>query len=269
MLIHGFPDFWYSWRKQIPMFSTEYKLIIPDLRGYNESEKPDGVESYSMSMLVQDMIMLVKTETNEKVVVIGHDWGGSIAWNMTMRVPNLIEKLVVLNSPHPIPFLQKIWEIDINQYRNSWYVLLFQLQNIPQLVLEKNNFKFLVDILNMSSSKTGSFTEEDIRNYLTSWSKKGATEAMVNFYKANWDFHKFLSMNDDQRKSLVKRFPKIQVPTMVLWGVDDDALDVNFNEKIDQYVNSELILHRIEDAGHWVHLDQSNKVNKYLEEFLK
>ncbi len=269
LLIHGFPDFWYSWRQQIPaLVQAGYNIIAPDLKGYNKSDKPTGLKQYSMSILVGEYIELLKTLGKEQVIVVGHDWGGAVAWNLAMYAPEAIEKLVVLNSPHPIPFLQKFWSIDLKQLQKSWYVLLFQLPDIPEKILPQDNFKFLRTMLHLSAINKNTFTDKDIEKYVEAWSQPDTIPAMLAYYRANWNIGQLLAMSKEQQQEMLNRFPKISVQTLVIWGEKDGALDKSLNDGLDQLVSGSFKLKLFANAGHWVHLDLPDQVNELLLSFL-
>ncbi|MFX0209524.1 MAG: alpha/beta fold hydrolase, partial [Candidatus Hodarchaeota archaeon] len=131
-MLHGFPDFWYSWRQQIPVLSKDFRVVAPDLRGYNKSSKPEGVDNYSTSLLVEDILGLIEILGETKAVVVGHDWGGHVAWNLAMMAPEKVSNLVIINCPHPVPLLEAFWSMRFQQLQKSWYVFFFQIPTIPE-----------------------------------------------------------------------------------------------------------------------------------------
>src|SRR5215210_1657399 len=176
ILLHGFPEFWYSWRHQLPALAgAGFRAVAPDLRGYNQSDKPPGVESYRPELLVQDVVGLIEKLGGGPAVVVGHDWGGIIAWLATMRRPDLVQKLVVLNAPHPATFETEVRHA--RQLFRSWYAFFFQLPWFPEAVLRFQDFGIVGHALRHHTAHSDAFTREDIRRYREALAKPGAATA--------------------------------------------------------------------------------------------
>jgi pimeloyl-ACP methyl ester carboxylesterase len=268
LLLHGFPEFWYSWRHQIPVLSKRFKVIAPDLRGYNESEKPTGLRSYSYNILVQDIKEMIAAQGVKSASVVGHDWGGAIAWYLAMMAPEYVKRLVILNCPHPIALVESYLSMMMRQLQKSWYIFFFQLPDIPEKVLSQNNCEFLRKMLVGSAVNKGTFTEEDLQRYVEAWSKPGALTASINYYRANMNIAQILALPREQQESMVRRYQKVKCPTLVIWGEDDAALDKSLTIGMNKYVEGHYEIKYIPKCGHWVQQEKADEVNKLLLEFL-
>ena len=268
ILLHGFPDFWYTWRYQIPFLSDTFRVIAPDLRGYNLSDKPEGLESYAMANLVGDIIGIIKSLGSENVSLIGHDWGGAIAYNLAINAPGLVDKLVIINCPHPVSLINAFWSMNLRQLPKSWYVFFFQMKDTPEQVLSRNNYEMLRKILLSSILNKESISEADIGKYVENWSQPGALSASINYYRKNWDIAPMMLIDESQKNALIASFPKITVPSLVIWGELDTALDKSLNFGLEKHFSSSFDLHPIPEAGHWPHLDVPDRVNDLLHSFL-
>lgn len=255
VLLHGFPEFWYSWRHQIgALAEAGYRVIAPDMRGYNLSEKPKGLASYRMEALVGDVLGLIKDAGEESAVVVGHDWGGVVAWQVALRHPRVVEKLAILNAPHPVVFAKKLrtWE----QFQKSLYILQFQ-SPFAERVIRRDGFALLDKLLQRDPVHTEAFSEEDRRLYCEALGQEGALTAGLNYYRA-------------AARDLSSYWPKRQIveaPTQVIWGEQDKYLGLSLLEGLEHWVRV-LRVDRISDASHWVQCDTPERVNALLLEFL-
>src|SRR5215203_4535801 len=183
VLLHGFPEFSYGWRKQIPaLVEAGCRVIIPDQRGYNLSDKPKDIKAYSVNTLVDDIIGLIDALGYEKVNLVGHDWGAGVAWALAIKYPERLQRLSIMNVPHPA-VMKRFLQRDFEQMRRSWYVFFFQLPWLPEAGLKRGNWRGAESSLR-SSGKVNSFTAEDILKYKEAWSQPGAMTAMINWYRA-------------------------------------------------------------------------------------
>ncbi len=255
VLLHGFPEFWYGWRKQIPALAQAgCRVIVPDQRGYNLSDKPKDVKSYDVYTLVEDIIGLIDALEYEKVNLVGHDWGAIVAWALANKYPERLQRLSVMNAPHPA-VMRKFLQRDLEQIRRSWYVYFFQLPWLIEKAMSANDWRNAERSLR-ETSKTNSFTDEDIVKYKEAWSQPGAMTAMINWYRAAARYP--FPITNDMR---------IKVPTLMMWGMKDFALTHRMARPSMDYVNEgNLIL--FPEATHWVHLDAAEEVNHYLADFL-
>ncbi|MFX0151981.1 MAG: alpha/beta fold hydrolase [Candidatus Hodarchaeota archaeon] len=268
LLLHGFPDFWYSWRYQIPVLSDYYQVFAPDLRGYNKSDKPKGVENYSTSILVQDIKDFINEIGGEQAIVVGHDWGGAIAWNLAMIAPECVSKLIILNCPHPIPLLEAFWSMKFQQLQKSWYVFFFQIPNIPEAMLSGNNYESLVRMVKGSIFNKQALNSKDLQRYIEAWSQPGALTASINYYRANWNPAQIMSMTEEQQINLKRRFPKVKCPTLVIWGERDLALDKFLIKETQKYIDGSYKIIYLPEFGHWVHMEAPELVNNSILSFL-
>jgi epoxide hydrolase 4 len=254
VLLHGFPEFWYGWRKQIPaLVDAGCRVIIPDQRGYNLSDKPKGIKSYRTDELVKDVVGLMDALEYQKVNVVGHDWGAVVAWTLAYQHPERLQHLGILNVPHPL-VMRRFLQRDLEQIRRSWYVFLFQIPWLPEAGMRAEDWRSAVRALR-GSGLIHTFTNEDIEKYKEAWSQPGAITAMINWYRALR-----YQMN-------VPKQMQIRVPTLMMWGMKDVALTHRMaRPSMDHVDEGNLIL--IPDATHWVQLDAAEEVNHYLIDFL-
>jgi len=184
VFLHGFPEFWYSWRHQIPFFSKHFNVVVPDMRGHGETERPAEINEYRIEKLVADIVELIHSLGQEKAIVVGHDWGGAIAWSVAMMSPSIVEKLIVMNTPHPAVFQKNAFR-NYEQMQKSWYMFFFLLQDVHENKLSSNNFELLKNVFEISVKRKEKFTQSDIEGYVSSWSKEGGITGGINYYRAN------------------------------------------------------------------------------------
>ena len=256
ILLHGFPEFWYGWRKQTPVLAEAgYRVIVPDQRGYNLSDKPKGVKPYRMDMLVADILGLIDALGYEKAHLIAHDWGAAVAWELAIRYPERLRKLGILNAPHPAVMHNFLRRGDPEQLRRSWYIFAFQIPWLPEYSLRKNDWRNTVRAMR-GSGKIHTFTNEDILKYKGAWSQPGALTAMINWYRAAW--RHWLKLRGDLC---------VKVPTLMIWGMNDVALSHRMaRPSLDYCDDGKLVF--FEDATHWVQHDEAEDVTQCLLDFL-
>jgi pimeloyl-ACP methyl ester carboxylesterase len=248
VMLHGFPEFSFSWRKQIPVLAKAgYRVIAPDLRGYGESSRPDDVDAYKMTSIVQDIAGLI-VQNGGSCTLVGHDWGGIASWLLPMLHPTLVERLVVMNAPHFVPMRREI-NRSFGQKMRLLYQLFFNLPVLPEL--------FIRLFGKMLMSRLGSFTPDEVQTYVDTWRKPGATTAMLNYYRA-------IRKHRAELRGLMR---KIEVPTMLIWGERDPVFHKEMTEDFGEWVPN-LRVARIPEAGHFVQTDAAEKVNALLLEFL-
>jgi len=261
ILLHGFPEFWYGWRNQIqPLAEAGFRLLAPDQRGYNRSEKPKGVENYQIELLAADAVGLIEAAGRKTACLVGHDWGAAVAWEVALRYPDQIEKLAILNVPHP-DIMQRYLRSSLQQMAKSWYILFFQLPFLPEAMLRANDWEVAVQML-QRSGLPGSFTEEDIETYRRAWWQRDAMTSMINWYRAI--FRRALRGPLNPRQIDLRR---VSVPTLMLWGKNDIALSQEMAPpSIALCESGELVF--FENATHWVQHDEAAAVNQRLIDFL-
>lgn len=262
ILLHGFPEFHYGWRKQIPaLVSAGFRVIVPDQRGYNLSEKPKGISSYDVDILAKDVIGLLDHFGMEKTFLVGHDWGAVVAWTIALNYPERLKKLAILNVPHPDVMTRFILE-NAEQRKKSWYVFFFQIPLFVEWTLSRGNFRNMARML-VGSGRKSTFSADDLTEYKKAWSQRGALTGMVNWYRAIFrrSFKHVL-----QWKNVPAR--RVKVPTLMLWGKRDVALSHEMVEpSIALCDEGEAVF--FDKATHWVQHDEADEVNRRLIEFLK
>jgi epoxide hydrolase 4 len=267
LFLHGFPEFWYAWKDQLAEFGKDHLAVAPDQRGYNLSDKPEGVDAYAASNLVADIRALAAHLNGGKpFVLVGHDWGGAIAWTFAMRHPELVERLVIINAPHPGVFDRELAHNPAQQ-QASQYMLLFRSPGAEQ-TLSANNYGALVNGVLGELKQSGKVTEADLAAYREAWSQPGALTGGLNWYRAS----RVGPPVDGQRESLVAAVGagtlKVTVPTLVIWGEKDSALLTGNLVGLEEYV-PRLTIKRIPDGSHWVVHEHPQLVNRLIREFLQ
>jgi pimeloyl-ACP methyl ester carboxylesterase len=254
ILLHGFPEFSFGWHRQISfLVENGYRVIVPDQRGYNTSAKPRGRWSYHIRRLTDDVIGIMDKLQLQRVYLVGHDWGGMVAWFLAAAHPQRFIKLVNLNIPHPQVMLDTL-KTDKRQRKMSWYIFFFQLPILPEIWLRKDNFHNLVLALQKTSRK-GTFSDSDLNRYREAWRQPRALTGMIHWYRAAYSM----------RFSKYRHTP-ITVPTLLIWGRKDRALsDVMAEPSIAKCTNGRL--HFIDDASHWVQHEAAAEVNRHIINF--
>ncbi len=256
VLLHGFPEFWYSWRYQIPFLAEHgYTVVAPDLRGYNDTDKPR--RGYDVPTLLCDIVGLLSGLGQEKAIIVGHDWGGALAWAFAMRYPAMTERLIVMNAPHPGAMLREIRTL--RQLRKSWYMFFFQIPWLPEYMLLRNHANAIGRSLRGSAVQKSVFTREETAKYQESMSKPGAMTAALNYYRQLFRHLPHTSWGTKFH---------VSAPTLLIWGEQDIALGIELTTGLEQWVDN-IEIKRIPDSGHWVQQEQPDKVNEYMLEFLQ
>lgn len=258
VLLHGFPEFWYSWRHQIPVLAQRFKVVAPDLRGYNESDKPVGVANYRVDTLTADVMNLIQAFGEEKAIIVGHDWGGGIAWVFAAAYPQATKKLIVMNCPHPAAF-QKHLRNNRRQLRRSWYIFFFQIPWLPEFGIRLNARRFIEQAFRGMAVRKEAFPDEELRRYVEAIQKPGAATAAINYYRAA--FRERLRNGD-------RHFATITCPTLLIWGEEDIALGKELTYDMEQYFTDRFEIKYIPHCSHWVQQEQPELVNQYMSEFL-
>lgn len=253
LLLHGFPDFWYGWRFQIPALAAGFRVVAPDLRGYNTSDRPTGIRPYRVSELVRDIAGLVRHFGAERAHVVGHDWGGVVAWYLAMLEPGVVERLVVANAPHPAAFRRELRTP--GQMLRSWYAAFFQLPWLPEAALRRGDYAALRAVFRREPARPEAFTREDVARYRETFARPGALTAMLNYYRA------------------AVRFPPprvrvIDAPTLLVWGDRDPHLSVRLTTGLERWV-PRLRVEHLPHATHWVLTDAPEQVSALVDGFLR
>ena len=247
VMLHGFPDFWYSWREQMAALEGEYRVAALDLRGYNRSDQPQGMEQYAMPKLVGDVAAVIAAEGASSAVVVGHDWGGAIAWNVAMFRPELVEALVILNLPHPAALAREL-RTNPQQQRNSQYARNFQQPNAHEALTADALAEWVRDAA--------------ARPHYIDAFERSSFEAMLNYYKAN-----FPSAAPDAPPAT--DFPKVRSPVLMFHGLDDQALLPGGLNDTWNWLEKDLTLVTVPGAGHFVQQDASALVSATMVDWLR
>jgi pimeloyl-ACP methyl ester carboxylesterase len=268
LFLHGFPEFWYEWKKQLAEFGRDHLAVAPDMRGYNLSSKPSELSAYEMPHLVEDVRALAEHLGHKRFVLVGHDWGGVVAWGFAMQHPRMLEKLVIVNAPHPGVFM-RLLQGDPAQQKASQYMLMFRGAGAEQM-LSANDYGLLVSIVLGDLLKNGIFTEEDRKAYLTAWSQPGALTGGLNYYRASRvgpPDPASAGRSTVDFASLPAEL-ELDVPTLVIWGEKDTALMASNLDGLDRYV-PHLMVKRIPDGSHWVIHEKPAEINREIRDFIR
>jgi pimeloyl-ACP methyl ester carboxylesterase len=256
VLLHGFPEFWYSWRRQIPALAAAgFRVVAPDMRGYNLSSKPPVVDDYATEKLAADVRDLIHERGEHAALLAGHDWGGAVAWATAIEHPEVVERLAILNLPHPRRLLRG-W-LDPRQLLRSWYVFFFQLPWLPERALRARRWEALRRGPE-HDARPGAFSAEDVERYVEAWSQPGAITAMVNYYRA--------ALRQTPWRAEAGMRP-VQARTLVIWGQRDRHLRHQLAEPRRADVPHLDRVVRLPDASHWVQNDEPEQVSRLLAEF--
>jgi pimeloyl-ACP methyl ester carboxylesterase len=254
LFLHGFPEFWYSWRHQLAEFANDYTCVALDLRGYNESDKPEGVGAYRMEELVRDVEGVIRKLGYDRCILVGHDWGGAIAWSFAYAHPSMLESLIIMNLPHPAKFAAGLQTPQ--QLLRSWYIGFFQVPFLPELLIQAGDYWLIEQMFRGMAIRKDAFTSNDIRQFKAAAAKPGALTAMINYYRA------LLSGN-----FMNQTWSVLEVPTLMIWGEEDTALGKELTVGTEDYVR-DFHLRYIPNCSHWVQQEQPEQVNSYMREFL-
>ena len=257
VLLHGFPEFWYSWRFQIPFLAEHgYTVVAPDLRGYNETDKPR--KGYDTTTLTRDIEGLIKGLGQEKAIIVGHDWGGAVAWIFAARYPEMTGRLIIMNAPHPLAFQREMRTL--RQLRKSWYIFFFQLPWLPEYVLLRNNANGVGRMLRGAAAQKAVFPPEVTAKFQQAMSMPGAMKSALNYYRQ-------LFRRTPGSVAAASNGFRVHAPTLIIWGEQDIALGLELLNGLEQWVDN-IQIQRIPDSGHWVQQEQPDKVNQLMLDFL-
>ncbi|MBP2291511.1 alpha/beta fold hydrolase [Azospirillum rugosum] len=253
ILLHGFPEFWYGWRRQVgALAAAGFRVLVPDQRGYGMSDKPPGIDSYTTDRLAADVLALADWAGCRTFSVVGHDWGGIVAWWVALVRLDRVARLVILNAPHPAtvrPYALR----HPTQAARSWYVLAFQLPRLPERMMAAHGFRMAERAL-LGTSRPGTFDADDLACYREAWGRPGALTAMVNWYRA-------------LRRGLRPPNARVRAPTLILWGDRDRFLEQGLAEAAAALCDDARVVH-MEKASHWVQHEEAARVNRDLTAFL-
>jgi pimeloyl-ACP methyl ester carboxylesterase len=262
ILLHGFPEFWYTWQKQLFALGEKFHVVAPDMRGYNLSDKPSRVEDYRIDNLVADVIGLIDHFGAKQAAIVGHDWGAGVAWAVAQKHAERVSKLAVLQVP-----LLAAWRANLTfkQLARSWYMFFFQIPRLPEWLIARQNFRAIERTFQERVGRKNSFTQQDVKRYKEAARQPGALTGAVNYYRANlFDrlFPRKQTMNGKQRDG------RIRVPTLFIYGEQDFAIIPATVRGLDKYIDADYSEVRIPDSGHWVQNEAPEEVNAALLAFL-
>jgi pimeloyl-ACP methyl ester carboxylesterase len=253
LFLHGFPDFWYGWRHQLPEFAKDHTVVAIDMRGYNDSEKPAAKGAYAMDQLVGDVAGVIEQLGEGRAILVGHDWGGAVAWATANERPELIDRLVIMNIPHPAIMLKAIARPP--QLFKSWYMFAFQLPLLPELFLTVNNAAATAAIFKGALVNKAAISDADLDQYRRAMTKPGAATAQINYYR---------NILGAPRG---RGFQKLRMPTLLIWGEEDIVLGRELTEGTERWVE-DLTLKFVPGCGHFVQQECPAEVNAIVRGFL-
>jgi pimeloyl-ACP methyl ester carboxylesterase len=252
VLLHGFPEFWYGWRQQIaPLVEAGFRVVAPDLRGYNLSSRPDGFTAYTADKLATDVRGLIRELGAESAMVVGHDWGGTVAWTLAMNHPEVVDRLAILNAAHPRRLSEGLR--NPRQLLRSWYFFYFQFPGLPERRARRWHWRFFKRFLRDARPQ---YTEQELDRYVEAWSRPGAAKALIDYYRAA------------VRLGSKQEIRPISAPTLVIWGQGDRYLGRKLAEPHHEDVPNLDRVERLPNASHWVHHDEAERVSELLVDFL-
>jgi len=254
VLLHGFPEFWFGWRQKItPLAEAGFRVVAPDTRGYNLSSKPESFKDYGVDLLAADIRGLIEERGEKSALLVGYDWGGSIAWTVAMNHPEVVDRLAILNAAHPRKLSEGLKHP--SQLRKSWYFFFFATPGLPEEVVQARDWHFFRHFLEDANPP---YTDDEIDRYKEAWSQDGAAAGMINYYRA--------SVRQSQKEAAAKLRP-LSAPTLVIWGERDSYLGSDLAEPHREDVPNLDRVERLADASHWVHHDEAYRVNDLLIDF--
>ena len=265
MFLHGFPEFWYAWKDQLAEFGRDHLAVAPDLRGFNLSDKPAALEDYRAAAIIEDIRQLAHhLNGGRPFTLVAHDWGGAIAWTFAIRHPELLDKLVIINAPHPAVF-SDLLNRDAAQQRASQYMLFFRSPQ-AETALSADHYAPLLRFF-AGPRKAGRFSPADDAAYVEAWGQPGALTGGLNYYRASRIGPPVGGVRDSASTGVITDDYRVRVPTLVIWGMMDDALLPQNLTGLDRYV-PDLTIERINDGTHWVVHEFPDRVNRLIRDFI-
>lgn len=272
LFVHGFPEFWYAWHKQLHEFSRDHQAVALDMRGFNLSDKPAEVKAYRAKYLVEDLRQLIQALGHTSCILVAHDWGGAAAWNLAAEHPEMVSKLVIINSPHPVTFAKALRE-DAGQSAASQYMLLLRDAKAER-VMSENNYQRLEGLFSEigAASKAAAqvLSVEEQMLYREAWAQPGALTGGLNYYRASPLYPPSPEKDGDPGAGTLRLDPAmftVRVPTLVIWGERDRALLPVLLDGLEDVV-TDLRIRRIPQGSHWVVHEYPELVNRTIREFL-
>jgi len=265
IFLHGFPEFWYTWRKQLPVIGEHFHAVAPDMRGYNLSDRPENLEDYRIDKLVTDVIKLGAHFGKDKFYLVSHDWGAAVAFSVAIARPDLIKGLIVLNGAHPYIF-SKLLEENENQIAHSKYITEFREEDAPER-LAQDNCEWLWDWTFKDHYDRGLITDAEKAEYIKAWTRPGAITAMLNYYRASPIKPRPASQGAKPLNLDPEKY-KVHVPTLIVWGDKDHALMPENLEGMGDFID-DLEVVRLPEVSHWVTHEDPERVSTEVLRYIK
>lgn len=265
IFLHGFPEFWYAWRKQLAEFGKDFLAVAPDMRGYNLSSKPAELAQYEIHHLAKDVVSLAHHLGSKKFFLVGHDWGGVVAWATAMTYPEAVEKLAIINAPHPVIFNRELRENPAQQQASA-YMIMFRSPQ-AEAIISADNFANFHEHLLGELLRKGHFTEEDSKVYVEGWSQPGAITGGLNYYRAAQAGPPDAQWGETFNLTRKIQAPVLKMPVLVIWGENDPYLLTGNLNGLDAHIEN-LKVERFPDATHWVVHEKPAEVNLLIRRFI-
>lgn len=259
VLLHGFPESWWAWRRHVDPLSSDFRVVVPDMRGYNRSGKPTGIEQYRLEALTDDLVGLLEAEGYDSAHVVGHDWGGVVALATALRRPARLDRLVVVNAPFPGRLADQLTP---RQALRSWYVGFFQPPAVPEGVLSARDYAPLARLFREAPAVAGAYTDYDVRRYRRAWRRDRALHSMINYYRAFVRGHV-----PELWRGTVGDGRPVDAETLVLWGENDRALGGHVRAVLEREV-PDATVERYPAATHWIHAEFPERTASDVRAFL-
>jgi pimeloyl-ACP methyl ester carboxylesterase len=255
ILLHGFPEFWYGWRHQIDALAgAGYRVVVPDQRGYNQSDRPAGRAAYDIDLLAKDILGLAESLGRQTFCLVGHDWGSAVGWWIASEYPGRLERFAAMAAPHPAVWQDAIRTIPA-QRKKSWYVYALQIPWLPEFLMRRRNFKALADAMR-EATRPENCTDADLEKYREAWAMPGALTTMINWYRAM-----------RSRPLSLEKTGRITIPTRIIWGKHDKYGVPELAERSCALCDNGSVVFL--ECSHWLQHDEPERVNELLLEFLR
>lgn len=268
LFLHGFPEYWGAWQDQLTEFGEDYQAVALDMRGYNLSSKPENLDDYHVKFLMEDIRLLAEHLGHPTFTLVAHDWGGAVGWSFASTYPHLIEKLVIINAPHPAVFARELLN-NPDQRKASEYMLMFRSPD-AETILATNDYEQLLNALSQWGTARWELTESIKNDYIKAWSQPGALTGGLNYYRVSPLYPPTSSVDKERIRSILnlpKELFKVSIPTLVIWGEDDHALLLGNIDGLDDYVD-DLTIKLIPNASHWIVHEKTDEVNRLIRNFI-
>lgn len=258
LFLHGFPYFWYCWKNQLEEFSKNYRVVAVDMRGYNTSDKPEDLSSYKMPVLMEDVKQVIESFGEKDCILVGHDWGGAIAWEFAYTFPEYVNKLIIFDAPHPFTFRRELVENPAQREASS-YMGFLQKPDSHDVLLANNSERLrkMMKHLNLD------LTAEEEEKYLAAWNQPEAMKSMLNYYRAA----SFYPFEELAQKPMHLPHRVFESPALIIWGNADIAFENSNLDGLEEYV-TDLTIHRFDDVGHAPQLEKPEETNRFMRKFL-